>query len=157
MNGDRGQDTSKKPTADIYYAMYMHLQQFYLRTRRHRLSCKTQERKTRLVSLYYYQSRDDRRGSERPGWLPGHPRGDLMGPLVGDPLYLSRRQRGSCCNGGLVGPGPSSAPDFPRPSPDSPTSCTPTANRLSDAPSSLSSPDSDSRLPTLDSRHTILW
>ena len=42
----------------------------------------------------------------------------------------------------LVGPGPGSAPDFPRPSPDSPTSCPPTANRRSDAPSSLSSPDS---------------
>ena len=32
-------------------------------------------------------------------------------------LLLACCQRGSGCNGGLVGPGPGSAPDFPRPSP----------------------------------------
>ena len=53
------------------------------------------------------------------GQVTSPPLWRLDGFLFGDPWYLSlaRRQRGSGCNGGLVGLGPGSAPDFPRPSP----------------------------------------
>ena len=61
----------------------------------------------------------ERRGNHSQRVLLG-----LQGVIVGQ--FCLDGQRGSCCIGGFVGPGPSSAPDFP-----------------------WSSPDSDSRLPTL--------
>ena len=83
----------------------------YLRTRRHRLPCKNPRKKREncarkpLMFLGAWKTEGAPRG--RAGYLVALETTQWV--FWSATLRMSRRQRGSCCNGGLVGPGPSRA------------------------------------------------